>query len=140
MEAFLDACQAAVKENEPKVLAAKMGLSHVSLLQRANPDNDAHHMTIEHLFGLMLHTGDHRPLQVLARELGFEVVARVPQKPVSLNQALLHLSSEMAEVTLEVCRALEDGRVCQTEKASISREIGHTRQKLDLLEESVKVA
>jgi hypothetical protein len=140
MEAFLDACQAAVKDNEPKALAAKMGLSHVSLLQRANADNDAHHLTIEQLFGVMLHTGDFRPLQVLARELGFDIVASVPQKPVSLNQALLHLSSEMAEVTLEVCRALEDGRICQTEKAAIRREIQHTRQKLDLLEESVKAA
>ncbi|KPY33151.1 Prophage PssSM-02, c2 family phage regulatory protein [Pseudomonas syringae pv. papulans] len=56
MENFLRSCQSAVLENEAKNLAAKMGVAHVSLLQRANPDNDAHHLTIEHLFGILLHT------------------------------------------------------------------------------------
>ncbi|RMP22176.1 Prophage PssSM-02, c2 family phage regulatory protein [Pseudomonas coronafaciens pv. atropurpurea] len=56
MENFLRSCQSAVLENEAKSLAAKMGVAHVSLLQRANPDNDAHHLTIEHLFGILLHT------------------------------------------------------------------------------------
>ena len=41
MEDFLRACQGAVLDNEAKTLAAKMGVAHVSLLQRANPDNDA---------------------------------------------------------------------------------------------------
>lgn len=60
MEDFLRATQSAVLDHEAKTLAAKMGVPHVSLLQRANPDNDAHHLTIEHLFGILLHTGDTR--------------------------------------------------------------------------------
>lgn len=43
MDKFLRACHDAVKDNEAKSLSAKMGVPHVSLLQRSNPDNDAHH-------------------------------------------------------------------------------------------------
>ena len=50
MEQFLRACHDAVKDAEPKRLASQMGLPHVSLLQRANPDNDAHKLTINHLY------------------------------------------------------------------------------------------
>lgn len=86
MEDFLRACHDTIKDNEPKRLAAKMGLPHVSLLQRSNPDNDAHHLTIEHLYGVMLHTGDLRPLHALADEFGQALVGRdaVAALPVQL--------------------------------------------------------
>lgn len=62
MEDFLRACHTTVKESGAEELAGKMCMAHVSLLQRSNPDNAGHHLTIEHLFGILLHTGDMRPL------------------------------------------------------------------------------
>ena len=92
MEDFLRACRDAVKDNEPKDLAAKMGLPHVSLLQRANPDDDAHRLTVEHLFGILLHTKDMRPLQALAAEFGYELVAKAGAEAKNLTSALLHIA------------------------------------------------
>lgn len=140
MEAFLDACQAAVKDNEPKALAAKMGLSHVSLLQRANPDNDAHHLTIEHLFGVLLHSGDLRPLMVLAEEFGFELVSKTAPQPQALTSSLINVGKEVADLTIAVHEALGDNHINQFEKAQIRVEIEHVRKSLDVMDSSVKAA
>jgi len=140
MEDFLRAAQSAVLDHEAKSLAAKMGVPHVSLLQRANPDNDAHHLTIEHLFGILLHTGDMRPLEALAESFGFELVAKERPNSEQLTTAVLHMHSEVADVTRAVTAALEDGHVSQTEKALIKREIAEAQQSLDVLIESVKAA
>lgn len=140
MENFLRATQAAVLDNEAKTLAAKMGLGHVSLLQRANPDNDAHHLTIEHLFGILLHSGDMRPLETLAGEFGFDLVAKQAPKPQELTKSMISVGKEFADLTIAVHSALEDGHVCQFDKSTIRREISHIRESLDVMDASVRAA
>ena len=140
METFLRACQAAVLDNEAKALAGKMGVNHVSLLQRANPDNDAHHLTVEHLFGILLHTGDMRPLAALACEMGFDLVARDKPQPQELTRSMINVGKEFAELTIAVHSALEDGHVCQFDKSTIRREISHIRETLDVMDASVRAA
>lgn len=140
MEDFLRATQAAVLDNEAKVLATKMGLPHVSLLQRANPDNDSHNLTIQHLFGILLHSGDIRPLKALADAFGFDLVSREAVTAKDLSSAVLHMHAEVADVTTAVTQALEDGRVSRMEKELIKREIAQAQSSLDVLLESVKVA
>ncbi|MGE8098094.1 phage regulatory CII family protein [Pseudomonas fluorescens] len=140
MDDFLDACQAAVKGNEPKALAAKMGVPHVGLLQRANPDNDAHHLTVEHLFGILLHTGDMRPLIALANEFGFDLATRDTPVPKALTASMIDVGKEVADLTIAVHKALEDNHVNQFEKATIRREINHVRESLDVMDASVMAA
>lgn len=140
MEDFLRACQSAVLDNEAKTLAAKMGVSHVSLLQRANPDNDAHHLTVEHLFGILLHTGDMRPLMALADEFGFDLVQKTPPKAQALASSLADVGKEVAELTIAVHAALEDNHVSSIERALIRKEISHVRVGLDVMEASVRAA
>ena len=140
MEDFLRACQSAVLDNEAKTLAAKMGVAHVSLLQRANPDNDAHHLTVEHLFGILLHTGDMRPLMALADEFGFDLVQKTPPKAQALASSLAAVGKEVAELTIAVHAALEDNHVSSIERALIRKEISHVRVGLDVMEASVRAA
>ncbi|MEE3636511.1 phage regulatory CII family protein [Pseudomonas sp. AL 58] len=140
MDKFLRACHDAVKDNEAKTLSAKMGVPHVSLLQRANPDNDAHHLTIEHLFGILLHTEDMRPLKALADSFGFDLVAKDAPVPKALTAAMISVGKEVAELTIAVHVALEDNHVSQIEKAQISKEIDHVRKSLDEMASSVKAA
>lgn len=140
MEEFLRACRDAVADGKPKTLAAQMGVPHVSLLQRANPDNDAHHLTIEHLFGILLHTQDMRPLAALAESFGYSLELKSAPEPKALTSSMMQLAKEVADLTLAVHEALDDGHVSQLEKQSIRKEIGHVRQELDVMEQSVKVA
>ncbi|MFU2330305.1 phage regulatory CII family protein [Pseudomonas sp. NFX98] len=140
MDEFLRACQSAVLDNEAKVLAGQMGVPHVSLLQRANPDNDAHHLTIEHLFGILLHTGDMRPLAALADQFGFDLVKKETPAPKALTASMMQVGKEIADLTLAVHTALDDGRVTQIEKQAIRKEVEHVRHELNVMEQSVKVA
>jgi hypothetical protein len=140
MEDFLRACQSTVLDNEAKALAAKMGVPHVGLLQRANPDNDAHHLTIEHLFGILLHTGDMRPLMALANEFGFDLVSREDPKPQALTSSLINVGKEVADLTIAVHQALDDNHVSTFEKSLIRQEIDHVRKSLDVMAASVKAA
>jgi hypothetical protein len=138
MDEFLRACQSAVLDNEAKVLAGQMGVPHVSLLQRANPDNDAHHLTVEHLFGILLHTGDMRPLAALAGEFGYSIVKAEAPAVIDIHQALGRAVLEFAEVTVETNKAMADCRVNQVERARILREIDHAERALAQLKASVK--
>lgn len=140
MEDFLRACQSAVLDNEAKALAAKMGVPHVGLLQRANPDNDAHHLTVEHLFGILLHTGDMRPLLALANEFGFDLAAKSAPEPQALTKSLINVGKEVADLTIAVHEALGDDHVSTFEKSMIRQEINHVRQSLDVMDASVKAA
>ena len=140
MEDFLRACQNAVLDNEAKTLAVKMVLGHVSLLQRANPDNDDHHLTVEHLFGILLHTGDMRPLIALADGFGFDLVRKSPPKAQTLTSSLANVGKEVAELTIAVHAALEDNHVSSIERALIRKEISHVRVGLDVMEASVRAA
>jgi phosphomannomutase len=138
MDDFLRATHNTVKDNDAKALSTKMGLPHVSLLQRSNPDDDAHHLTIEHLYGILLHSGDMRPLEALADAFGFELVAKEKSPAKELTNALLHMSAEVADVTRAVTDALDDGRVSQIERQKILREAGEAKQSIDVLVEAVK--
>ena len=140
MEDFLRACQGAVLDNEAKTLAAKMGVAHVSLLQRANPDNDAHRLTVEHLYGILLHTGDMRPLAALANEFSFDLISRSAPEPQALTKSLINVGKEVADLTIAVHQALDDEHVSSFEKSLIRQEINHVRQSLDVMDASVKAA
>lgn len=140
MDDFLRACQSAVLDNDAKRVAAQLSLPHVSLLQRANPDNDAHRLTINHLFGILLHTGDMRPLAALADAFGFDLVSRERPAPVSLMTSMQGIGKEVAELTLAVHQANQDGVVNQIERATIRREIEHVRHELNVMEQSVRSA
>lgn len=140
MEDFLRACHTTIKESGAEELAGKMCLAHVSLLQRSNPDNAAHHLTIEHLFGILLHTGDMRPLKTLADQFGFELVAKVAPAPKGLTASLIHVGKEVADLTIAIHEALDDNHVSATEKFEIFTEISHVRESLAQLESSVKAA
>ncbi|MNR29611.1 hypothetical protein D3C85_1470080 [compost metagenome] len=117
-----------------------MCMAHVSLLQRSNPDNAAHHLTIEHLFGILLHTGDMRPLMTLADQFGFELVAKVVPEPKALTASLINVGKEVADLTIAVHEALDDNHVSPLEKAAIRKELRDVRHSLDVMEQSVKVA
>lgn len=140
MEDFLRACHTTVKESGAEELAGKMCMAHVSLLQRSNPDNAAHHLTIEHLFGILLHTQDMRPLLALAAGFNFKLAAKDQPAAIDVHQALGHVALEISEVTVETHRAMADGRVDQMERARILREIAEAEKALDVLKASVKAA
>lgn len=131
-EALLEAC--------PKKIAHKMGTSHTSLLNRANPNDDTHRLNVEQFLQILVHTEDMRPLRALAAAFGFDLVAKEKPDSKQLVTALMDMAAEAADVTRAVHDAIADGHVSSFERASIHKEIGEVRRAMDVLEESVKVA
>ena len=140
MEDFLRACHTTVKESGAEELAGKMCMAHVSLLQRSNPDNAAHHLTIEHLFGVLLHTGDMRPLMALADQFCFDLAAREKPAVKPLMVALGNLSAECGDVGRLIFDATADNHISQHEKAQGEKAILEAIEALQILRESLKAA
>ncbi|MAD27127.1 Rha family transcriptional regulator [Halopseudomonas aestusnigri] len=140
MDDFLRATHNTVKDNDAKVLAAKMGLPHVSLLQRSNPDDDAHRLTVEHLYGILLHSGDMRPLEALADEFGFDLVAREKPAAQELTSAALHMNAEVADVMRLVTNIIDRGFATQSDRADAAREISEAVESLVVVKVSLGAA
>lgn len=140
MQEFLRACDAVVEDADTKNLATLMNMPAVSLLQRANANYDGAWFNAKHLYALLLHTNDMRPLEALAGEFGFAIVPLVQPAAIDIHQALGRAALEFAEVTVETHSAMADGRVDQVERARILKEIAHAEEALATLKASVKVA
>jgi len=138
MQEFLRACHDVVKDAGAEELANKMGMAHVSLLQRANPDNDSHKLTINQLYQILLHTGDLRPLQELARGFGFHLVPRDVQPAACLATATLSMASEAADVTKAAIEALEDHVITRLEFKRIEREGREAQHKIEVVIETAR--
>lgn len=140
MQDFLRACDATVEDAHTKNLATLMSMPPVSLLQRANANYDGAWFNVKHLYSLLLHTEDMRPLAALAGEFGYSILKTDQPKAIDIHEALGRATLEFAEVTVETHAAMADGRVDQVERARILREIDHAESALAQLKASVKVA
>lgn len=140
MQDFLRACDTVVEEANTKNLATLMNMPPVSLLQRANANYDGAWFNAKHLYALLLHTNDMRPLEALAGEFGYAIVPLVQPAAIDIHHALGRAALEFAEVTVETHSAMADGRVDQVERARILKEIAHAEEALATLKASVKVA
>jgi len=137
---FLKACDNVVDDANTKDLATLMNMPPVSLLQRANANYDGAWFNVKHLFALLLHTGDMRPLMALADQFGFDLVAR--EKPIAkpLMVALGHLSAECGDVGRLIFDATADNHISQHEKAQGEKAILEAIDALQILRESLKAA
>jgi hypothetical protein len=140
MQNFLKACDDVVGEANTKGLATLMNMPAVSLLQRANANYDGAWFNVKHLYALLLHSQDMRPLEALADEFGYAVVKRELPVAIDVYQALSKVSLEISELTVETHGAMGDGRVDQVERQRILREIDHAEKALAQLKASVKAA
>ena len=140
MQEFLRACDVVVEEANTKRLAALMNMPAVSLLQRANSNYDGAWFNAKHLYALLLHTQDMRPLSALAGEFGYSIVKKDQPAALGVHEALGRATLEFAEVTVETHSAMADGRVDQVERARILKEITHAEEALAQLKASIKVA
>ncbi|MBD9671599.1 Rha family transcriptional regulator [Pseudomonas sp. PDM21] len=114
-ETVLEACA--------KQLAPKMGLSHVSLLQRSNPQNEGHQLTFAQFYQINLHSQDHRSLRALANDFGYDLVGGYVVTEKTPIQALMDSLKQSASTTQIVMEALEDRILTAQERKDIENAI-----------------
>jgi hypothetical protein len=140
MHDFLKACDSVVDEANTRDLAKLMNMPPVSLLQRANANYDGTWFNVKHLYALLRHTQDMRPLAALAGEFGYSITKIELPAAIGVHPALSKVSLEISELTVETHNAMDDGRIDQIERARILREIDHAERALAQLKSSVKAA
>lgn len=140
MEEVHRALHETVLEAGPKTLAFLMGMSHTSLLNRSNPNDDTHRLNFEQFLQILVHSNDVRSLRAIADELGYELVPKQPARQQNLTGALVHMNAEVADVTRTVANALADGHVNSIERASINREADQAIDSLHSLKAAVRTA
>lgn len=140
MEEVHRALHETVLEAGPKTLAFLMGMSHTSLLNRSNPNDDTHRLNFEQFLQILVHSNDVRALRAIADLLGYDVIPKQPARQQNLTSALVHMNAEVADVTRTVANALADGHLNSIERASITREADQAIESLHSLKAAVKAA
>lgn len=140
MEEFTRAVHDTVLKAGAKELARQMGMSHVSLLQRTNPNDDGHQVNLGQYYQILRHSGDLSSLSALAHEFDHELTSKQEPEALDLNQALMRMHVDVADVTRVTADAMHDGRLTQMEKKQVLREIDEAIRSLDALRFSVRSA
>lgn len=140
MDDFTRALHDTVLKAGAKDLARQMGVSHVSLLQRTNPNDDAHQTTVGQYYQILRHSGDLSSLRALAAEFDHDLEPKRPTEALSITDALMRMHVDVADVTRVTADAMADGRITQAEKRAVLLEIDDAIRSLDALRFSVRSA
>jgi len=124
-------------------LAKSMGVNRTRLLDCANPNREEHRMNLQMFTQVLVHLPEEsrrHVLSALLAEFGYGLVSKARPVASSPMDALLDLLAETADVTRGLHDAIADGRICGSEKQSLSRHIREVSASLEVLDASVKAA
>lgn len=138
MEHIENAVHETVLDAGAKTLAPMIGLSHTALLQRTNPKNDDHKLTLAQFFLVNLHSKDHRSLRALASELGYEISATRSATKKSPMVALMETLRDSASTTQIAMDALADEVLTAQERRDIETAVAKEMRSLQELLDSIK--
>lgn len=117
-----------------KQIADRLGMSHQTLINKANPNSEFHKLTVREAYSIQLLTGNHALVAAMQSELGLHTKE---DKPASILECALNAAKEHGDVVGAVHVALADGRLTDCERAEVYREIDEAQAALDTLRESV---
>jgi hypothetical protein len=120
-----------------KEIAEGTGKSHQVLLNKANPNNDTHHLTLHEAVAVIKLTGNTAILDALNSIFGYGEYARKPKTELLID-ALLNAIKENADVSIAIRASVADGKLSATEKTEVLREIREAKDALIDLERSVQ--
>ena len=120
-----------------KRLAQVMGLRYQTLINKCNPHDETHKLTLREALAMMLVTGDTRIIEAMAAELGGTFQSNGPRPGRDLLSALLNADAEHGDVGRAIRDAFADGQLTARELAEIQREVSEAKRALDELLGSV---
>lgn len=115
-------------------IATRLGMNHQVLLNKANPQNDTHKLSVRESLAIQLMTGNHRISSAMNTLLENEA------KPSPFDCVLkcaLAVSKEHGDVVRSLHEALEDGRFTMREKEATCIEIDELIDALQQLKQTV---
>lgn len=119
-----------------KTVAESVGLSYQMLINKVNPKNSTHHLTLLDAVDVMHATKDMRILDALATEFqGMFVPLPTLSSDVAPNlmSDIAKMSSEFGALIKEVADDLTDGKISENEWSRIDNEAAKLREALAVL-------
>ncbi|SNS16299.1 phage regulatory CII family protein [Pseudomonas segetis] len=138
MEHIENAVHETVLDAGAKKLAPMIGLSHTALLQRTNPKNDDHKLTLAQFFLINLHSKDQRSLRALAAELGYELAPIQKASKATPMAALMETLRDSASTTQVAMDALADSVLTAQEKRDIETAVAKEMRSLQEFLNAIK--
>lgn len=117
-----------------KQIADRLGMSHQTLINKANHNAEFHKMTVREAFSIQLLTGNHALVKAMKAELDMHLKE---EKPAGILECALNAAKEHGDVVGAVQAALADGRLSDRERADVFREIEEAIGALHTLRDSV---
>lgn len=122
-------------------LAPVMGMNQGTLLNKANPNSEYAHLSVKEARQMMLASGDHRILHVLAHEMG-EACVPLPTlefpADADLLEAWAEWQAEVARTVQAMRNTLADGKVTKGEVRAVRNSLVQDLEKglamLDVLD------
>lgn len=117
-----------------KQISSLMAMSHQVLINKANPQNETHKITLREAVTIQLITGN----QSIYRAMGTELALNEEGfQPVGIMESALKAGKEHGDVISSIYEALEDGKMTMREQEKCQREITEAIDALMQLRESV---
>jgi len=114
-------------------IADMAGMRYQTLINKVNPENDTHKLTLREAVALQQVTGNHAILNTMASLLEAQPSILTP------IQALLASVISQGDLVKLVNDALSDGRVSDNERRAISASIANQIKTLQDVQQSVSV-
>jgi hypothetical protein len=130
------AAYATVHEAGAKAVAATMGVGYQVLLNKVNPNNTSHHLSLVEAVELMRVTGDTRIIEALANEFCgtfFPVPELASGLPPNLVSDLATISANFGALMREVAEDLVDGVITRNEVDQVESQACKLRVALTVL-------
>jgi hypothetical protein len=113
------------KRHRIDLLAPKMGTTHKTLLDRLNPDNDYHRLSVEHLQMVTALTGDTQLIVGLCHDAGLSVYESPTDAPTveSIIPLILKRHQVSGEFSALLHRFMADGVLDDDEKMELIKSV-----------------
>lgn len=119
----------------PKEIARRLGFNYQVLINKANPQNETHRLTLREAVAVQLLTENHSIYRAMGVELSMHSKDHGPV--LGIMESALKAGKEHGEVIQSIYAALEDGRMTMREQENCQREITEAIEALMQLRESV---
>jgi len=119
-------------------LARRIGVREQVLRNKVCPTTESFHLNPREALAMMDATDDDRILAVLAEMRGYMLERKQLPDAESIVAAVLSADAEHGDVSREIQAALADGKITETERAAIAKQIHDAHQALDRLNSTVQ--
>ncbi len=117
-----------------KGIADMLGLTYQVLLNKANPNNDSHKMSVREAHAIQMITGNHAVVGAMQTELS---ISKRKTAPASVLACVLSAGKEHGDVLESIQESLADGVFTEAEKSAAYKEIDEAIDSLGSLREAV---